>query len=250
MTDKRTGGPPKKPAVRQSRRHSPWPLVIVVALPIVSAVVGLPIWVTLALLVTGTVLLFLSPHLTAKHIRDPKKAWVQVMATFSRLQSAHAGLEQSPADTVARQQFAKLEAECLSLLNSRSDSEWGQDSAYVEKMRNEIVRMSTPVPDKAEGAPAPGPQTGSLEELKKQGMMFDVEFQAFSEKLKALATEKACGVLEAIAGFQLQCRQGKLTQTDFHAALRGLMERLDRGDGEAAPQPVTPAEPRHGAAGG
>jgi hypothetical protein len=248
VTDKDTGGSPKVPKVRESRRHSPWPLVIVVALPIISALIRLPLLVTVVLLVLGTVLLMLSPHLGEKRARDPKKAWFQLMATFARLQSAHAALEQSPADAAARQRFAKLEAECRSLLNSRPDSAWGTDSDYAATIRKQIAEMSAPVPDKVEGpAPAPVSQTGRLEELRQAGVMSDSEFQSLSERFKALAAEKACAMLETIAGLQLQCRQATMTEEDFHVALRGLLERLDHGDGEAAPRPVAPAEPGQGA---
>lgn len=251
MTNRKTASSPKVPAARESRRHSPWPLVIVVAVPIISVLLRLPLLVTLALLVVGTVLLLFSPHLAGKHVSDPKKAWFQLMATFARLQSAHAALEQSPANAAILQRFAKLHAECVSLLKSRPDSDWGADTDYVATIRKEITEMSAPAPDNAGSpAPAPSPETGRLEELRKQGVIFDVEFQAFSKRFKALAAEKACGVLDAIAGYELQCRQGTLTQADFHAALRGLLERLDHGDGAAAPQPVTPAQPGQGAAGG
>jgi hypothetical protein len=121
----------------------------------------------------------------------------------------------------------------------------------VTKIRKEVADLSASVPDvNAAPEPAEGPHAAQLKELRKQGVMSELEFQMVSDKLRTLATEKACGVLEAIAGFQLQCRQGTLTQVDFHAALRGLLERLDQGNGTAAPQPVTPARPGPGAAGG
>jgi len=249
LTDKKTGGSSKKPAVRATRRHSPWPLVIVVAVPVASALLRLPLWVTLVLLLTGTVLLFFSPHLAEKRVSDPKKAWIQLMAFFARLQSAHAALRQSPNNVAARQQFDRLEAECLSLLNSRPDSDWGQDSGYVETIRKQIAEMSAA--DKVEGpAPAPSPETGRLEDLRKQGPMSDSEFGTLSEKLKVLAAEKASALLEAIAGFQLQYRQGAIAEESFHAALWGLLDGLDHGDADAAPKPVTPAQPGDGAVGG
>ena len=251
MTDKETGRPTKVPAVQESRRHSPWPLVIVVAIPIVTVLFRLPIWVTMIVLIVETVLLVLSPHLREKRVSDPKKAWLLLVATFSRLQSAHAALRHSPADAAARLRFAKLEAECLSLLGSRTDSDWGTDSGYVTKIRKEVADLSASVPDvDAAPEPAESRHAAQLKELRKQGVMSELEFQMVSDKLRTLATEKACGVLEAIAGFHLQCRQGTLTQVDFHAALRGLLERLDQGNGTAAPQPVTPARPGPGAAGG
>jgi hypothetical protein len=251
VTNKKTRGSPKKPAVRKSRRHSPWPLVIVVALPIISAVLHLPLLVTLALLVVGTVLLMLSPHLAAARVRDPKKAWLQLMATFARLQSAHAALEQSPADAATRQRFAKLEAECRSLLNSRPDSAWGADSDYAATIRKQVAGMSAPAPDKVEGsAPAAVSPTGRLEELRRAGVMSDGEFQALSERVEALAAEKAFAIIETIAGLQLQCRQAAMTEEDFHVALRGILERLDHGARATAAKSVTPAQPGQGAAGG
>ena len=249
MTDRKTGSSPKKPAVRESRRHSPWPLVIVVALPIISFLLRLPLWVTLVLLLLGTVLLFFSPHLSEKSVSDPKKAWLQLLATFNRLQSVYAALRESPADAATRQRFATLEAECLALLNSRPDSDWGTDSGYVAKIRKEIAEMSAP--DKVEGpGPAPSPEAVRLAELRKQGPMTDNEFHAFSDKLKVLAAEKAQGVLEAVAGFQLQYRQGALTEENLHAALWSLLGGLYHADGDAVPRPVTPAQPGQGAAGG
>jgi len=40
--------------------------------------------------------------------------------------------------------------------------------------------------------------------LRKQGLLFDSALQAFSERLKALASERACDVLAAICGFHLE----------------------------------------------
>ncbi len=243
MTDNGTSNHPKLAKSSRDRRHSPWPLVIVVALPVMSLIFGLPMWVILILLVMGTVLLFFSPHLAERRVRDPKKAWVQLMATFGRLQSAHAALTQTPNDAAARARFDKLYAECDLLLNSRTDAEWGADSGYVAKIRKGVADMSAPIPEKAEvPPPASGPEAARLEELKKQGPMLESEFQAFSGRLRALATDKACGMLETISGYQLQCRQGTMKEEDFHAAIRGLLERLDLGGTEVVPKPATPAQ--------
>jgi hypothetical protein len=222
-----------------------------VALPIISAVLRLPLLVTLALLVTGTVLLMFSPHLAAKHVRDPKKAWLQLMATFARLQSAYAALEQSPADAAARRKFAGLAAECLSLLNSRPDSDWGADSDYAAMIRKQIAHMSAPIQDKVDGpSAAPSPETERLEDLRKRGLISESEFQALSGKLKVLAADKARGLVETISELQLQYRQGGLTEENLRAALRSLLGGLDHGDSAAAPKPAKRAQPGQGAAGG
>jgi hypothetical protein len=209
------------------------------------------LWVTLVLLLVGTVLLFFSPHLSEKRVSDPKKAWLQLMAYFARLQSVHAALRESPADAAARQRFATLHAECLSLLGSRPDSDWGTDASYVVKIRKEIAEMSAPAPDKVDGpGQGPSPEAVRLAELRKQGPMTDNEFHAFSDKLKVLAADKAQGVLEAVAGFQHQYREGALTEENLHAALWSLLGGLYHAENDAVPKPVTPAPPDQGATGG
>jgi len=237
--EKDTGGPPKVPA-RRDRRHSPWPLVIVVALPLLSAVLGLPMWVTLLLLVIGTVLLAFSPHLAARHIGDPKKAWTLLLASFTRLKSVYAALRESPADAVARERFSKLQNECLSLLNSRPDSDWGANSGYAAKLKGEIVAMSDSVSSEG-GGPAPSGQIAKLADLMRQGLLSDPQFRAFSERFKVMTAAKACDVLETMAGLRLQCEQGVMTRADYHAAVWSLLEKLDRGESDATQRPATPA---------
>ncbi|MBM3331110.1 hypothetical protein FJY68_04560 [candidate division WOR-3 bacterium] len=144
------GGSSPKPKVRRSRRNSPWPFVIVLGLPILTAVFGLSLWVTTALLLTGTVLLLFSPHLGQKRARDPKKAWFQLMEVFTRLRTAHAALMQSPADAAARLKFTQLETECRELLSSRLDSDWGTDVSYVEAVKKELTEMPAPAAAPAE----------------------------------------------------------------------------------------------------
>ena len=249
MTEKARPASVKLPAVRQSRRQSPWPIVIVVALPILTVILGLPIWVTLAVLVTWTVLLAFSPHLRERRVTDPKKAWLQLMAYFARLQKAHAALKESPADAAALERFAKLQSECLELLGSRPDSGWGKDAAYVAKVRKEIADMSAAVEGETEcPTPAPSRQTERLEELKRQGPMTDPEFRKLAEKLGDLAADAANRVLEAVAGYQLQYRQKAVTEENFHAALWGLLDSLDHGDSMAESRPAATVRPEVSAA--
>ena len=242
MTDKGTGGSSRVPQGQRSRRRSPWPLVIVAALPLLSLLFGLPISVTLVLLIVGLVLLAFSPHLPERRHRDPKQAWLHLMACYTKLQSAHAALKASPFDATARQRFSKLEAECLSLLGSRSDSDWGADSSYAVKVRNEIVAMSASVSLEG-GNPAPAPRTEieQLAEMNRQGVISDPQFQAFSQRFTVMTAEKARGVLETIAELRLQCQKGAMAQAAYHAAVWDLLDRLDRGDSDATQRPATPA---------
>jgi hypothetical protein len=244
VIDKTGSVSPKPPAVRQSRRHSPWPIVIVVALPIFAVLLRLPMWVTLVVLVVGTVSLAFSPHLRERRVSDPRKAWLQLMAYFARLQSAHAALKESPADAAALERFAKLQAECLALLSGRRDSEWGKDADYVAKVRKEIADMSASVEVQNEGpAPASSQEAGRLGELKRQGPMSDGEFSVLSEKLKVMAADKASTVLEAVAAFQLQYRERTVTEEGFHAVLWNLLDNLGQGDSMAQSRPAATAQP-------
>jgi hypothetical protein len=214
-----------------------------VALPILTVLMQLPIWVTLVVLVTGTVLLAFSPHLRERRVSDPKKAWLQLMAYFARLQSAHTALKESPADAAALERFAKLQAECLALLSSRRDSDWGKDASYVAKVRKEIADMSAAVEVETESpAPTQTPQATRLEELKRQGPMTDPEYHKLAEKLNVLAADAANRVLEAVAGYQLQYRQKVVTEEKLHAALWGLLDSLEHRDCGVPPMPATPAE--------
>lgn len=243
MTDEDTGGTPKAPAGRKNRRHSPWPLVIVVALPILSAILHLPALVTLVLLLLGTALLVFSPHLAEHRPVDPKKAWTQLVASHARLKSAHAALMESPSDPAARKRYSTLLDECLTVLNSRPESDWGPNSVYVPKIRSEIEAISAPVAlGGGNPAPVPSEEIGRLADLRKQGLISDRELNAFSERFKLLAAEKACGVLDTIAGLHLQCREGAMAEEDYHAALWSLLDKLDHEDGAAAPKPATPTQ--------
>jgi predicted 3-demethylubiquinone-9 3-methyltransferase (glyoxalase superfamily) len=169
MSVREEPGCPQVPAGRARQLSSLARLAIVVGLPFLSAFVGVPLWFTLLLLLGLAVLLFVGPHLSRRSHSDPKQAWMQLMGSFVRLQSAYCDVQQSPANAVARGQFSTLEERCLSLLGSRADSDWGSDSQYAAKIRNEIAAMSAEV--RANGtypASTPGQGIDSAAETGKQ----------------------------------------------------------------------------------
>jgi len=231
---------PKAPAGQQKRRIKLWLLIVVMAIPLLSAIAGLPLWFTLLLLVAGAAFLAFGPHFKEKHHPDPEKAWTQLMTAYVKLKSAYAARKESPADAEVGKRFSKLVDECMALLNSRPESDWGTNSGYVSKVRKEIVEMSAAASSKGEGpAPAPSEEIGRLKELMRQGLLADNEFQAFSERFKVMTAERARGVLEAMAGLDVQCREGAMTKADYHVALWKLLEKVDRRDDAAAPGPPT-----------
>jgi hypothetical protein len=202
------------------------------------------LWISLAVLVVGTVLLAFSPHLRARRAKDPKEAWLQLMAYFARLQSAHAALKAAPDDAAVLQRFAKLQAECLAILESRPDSAWGKDAGYVAKVRKEIADMSAAVEGQIESpAPAPTPQATRLEELRKQGPMTEPEYHKLAEKVGALAAGEADSLLEAVAAFQQQYREKTMIEERFHAALWDLLDKPDNGVSNVPPMPAAQVQP-------
>ena len=235
-TDKGPSGSGPRAAVRRSRRNSLWPLVIVVAVPLLAVVLGLRLMYTALLLIAGTVLLAFSPHLRGGDIRDPKRAWAHLVACYTSLQAAHAALQRSPADAGARRRFMDVLDECESLLRSRPGKDWGSDVEYVAKVGSEVEALASLVPGPAAGPePKAGPELGPLTDLRLQGLISESEFRAFSARLSTMAADKMWDVLETIAGFRFQCGQRTLTEADFHAALQGLLCRLDEPDGGVAP---------------
>ena len=235
-TDRGPSGSGPRAAVRRSRRNSLWPLVIVVAVPLLSVVLGLRLVYTALLLMVGTALLAFSPHLRGGGTRDPKRAWAHLVACYTRLQAAHAALQRSPADADARRRFRDVLDECESLLRSRPGEDWGSDVEYVAKLGSEVEALAAWAPD-ATAVPEPkaGPELGPLTDLRLQGLISESEFRAFSARLSTMAADKMWDVLETIAGFRFQCGQRTLTEAGFHAALHGLLCRLDEPDGGVAP---------------
>jgi hypothetical protein len=222
---------PKAPAGQEKRRIRLWLLVIVMVIPLLSAILGLPLWFTLLLLVAGAAFLAFGPHFKEKHHPDPDKAWTQLMAAYVKLKSAYAARKESLSDAEAGKRFSKLVDECMSLVSSRPESDWGANSGYVAKLRNEIVAMSAAASSNGEDPePAPSEEIGQLEKLMRQGLLADNEFQAFSERFKVMTAERARGVLEAIAKLDSQCRERVMTKADYHVALWRLLEKVDRGE--------------------
>jgi hypothetical protein len=64
--------------------------------------------------------------------------------------------------------------------------------------------------------------------LRKNGIISDSEFQAFSERFKLATGEKASSVIKAISELYEQHRKGAISEGNYHAALWSLLDKLDR----------------------
>jgi hypothetical protein len=231
LTEKDVSGSPKASARQEKRRIKLWLLAIVMVVPLLSLILGLPLWFTLLLLVAGAAFLAFGPYFKEKHHPDPEKAWTQLMAAHVKLKAAYAARRESPTDTEAGKRFSKLLRECVSLINSRPASDWGANTDYLAKVKKEITEMSVAVSGNGEGPePAPSKEIEKLRELMRKGLLADNEFQAFSERFKVMTVERAHGVLDAMAKLDFQVREEVMTKADYHVALWKLLERVDRGE--------------------
>lgn len=231
LTEKGVSGPRKAPAGQERRRIRLWLLGIVIGMPLLSLILGLPMWFTLVLLVAGAAFLAFGPYFKEKHHPDPNKAWTQLMAAYVKLKSAYGAWRESPNDAGAAKRFQQLRDECVSLVNSRPQSEWGANAGYLAKLKKEIAEMAVAASGNGAGPePAPSEEIEKLRELMRKGLLMDNEFQALSERFKVMAVERARGVLDAIEKLAFQVRQEVMTKADYHAAIWKLVEKVDRGE--------------------
>jgi len=143
VTDRSTGYCPQALAGPEKSRLNIWLVVAVVGLPLVAAAFRLPIWSSLLLLLAGVALLGLYHRLRAAREFDPKRSSAHLLAAYAGLQSARVALQESPSDADAQKRLSRHLGECLSLLRSCPDSDWGPHPDYLAKVREDVVRLAT-----------------------------------------------------------------------------------------------------------
>jgi len=96
-------------------------------------------------------------------------------------------------------------------------------------MRNKIHQMSSVLSTHRASLSIPVSQEiEKLAKLRKQGMISDHEFEAFSERFGVTTGEKAGGIIKAISDLYKQYKNGAMTEGNYHAALWSLLDKLDR----------------------
>jgi hypothetical protein len=123
--------------------------------------------------------------------------------------------------------FARSD-KALSILSedkSLKDSE--SIKADIEKMSNQIT-MLLGLKTTGNRAVLLGEEVEKLANLRKQGVISDHEFQAFSERFKLSTGEKASGVIRAISELYEQHQNGAISEGNYHGALWSLLDKLDR----------------------
>ena len=143
--------------------------------------------------------------------------------------------------------FTVLMDDCLSILNKRTDEEWGDEDLWiaslydescketyhqcvmpVKMVRNKVKQMASLVHMRASPPIPAGDEIQKLAFLREQGMISEDEFRAFSERFKLSKAEKVIGFIQAIKDLHSQYRGGAMTEGNYHAALWSLLDKLDR----------------------
>jgi hypothetical protein len=94
----------------------------------------------------------------------------------------------------------------------------------IEKMSNQItmvLAIQSPLVSL-------GDDIDKLATLRKNGMISEDEFQAFSERFKLSTGQKAQEIITAISELYEQRLHGAMSEGNYHAALWSLLDKLDR----------------------
>jgi hypothetical protein len=149
VTERSTGYAAQAPGRPKKSRLNIWLVVAVVVLPLAAASLRLPVWSSLLLLLAGVALLGLYYRMRAEQEVDPKRNAEELLAAYAGLQSARVALQESPSDADAQQRLSRHLAECLSLLRSCPESDWGPHPGYLARVREDVVRLALPTQDRA-----------------------------------------------------------------------------------------------------
>ena len=148
---------------------------------------------------------------------------------FKRLQEVYDHAKRSRVSKEEIDIFRQLADQCLTIINSRTDDGWGKSFRGVPSMRNKVQQMSLFVCGQpVHVSPAVSDEIEKLAALRKEGMISDHEFQAFSERFNLSTGEKARDIIGAIAKLHEQYAAGAMSQGNYHAGLWSLLDKLDR----------------------
>ena len=105
------------------------------------------------------------------------------------------------------------------------------DKNDIPRIKDEISKMSHQI-SMLSAVSAPrvslGDEIDKLASLRQNGLITDIEFKAFSERFGLSTGEKANSIINAISKLSEQHKQGAMAEGNYHAALWGLLDKLDR----------------------
>lgn len=104
------------------------------------------------------------------------------------------------------------------------------DMDDIPRLKNKLEKMSNQITLVAARSPkvSTGEEIDKLAALRKQGLISDMEFKAFSERFSLSTGDKASSIIKAISSLSEQRKQGAMMEGNYHAALWSLLDKLDR----------------------
>ncbi len=155
---------------------------------------------------------------------------VKIESLFKQMKNIYANARKGDITRPIADKFFGCADKALAMIPTIPAKGWDEQElikAEIEKMSNQITLLlgmhaaNTHVASLAE-------EVEKLATLRKQSIISDSEFQAFSERFKLSTGEKASSVIKSISELYDQHRKGAILEGNYHAALWSLLDKLDR----------------------
>jgi hypothetical protein len=154
--------------------------------------------------------------------------WETLQKLFSRLSVVYEAAKAGTIDKASVDAFADYVDKSFSIINSRTQFRWGPLSRDVAELRDQIQQASLYVATRSGHPIAVGAEIEKLASLRQQGMISAHEFDAFSDRFRVSTGQKARDIIMAISQLHEEHQRGALSEGNYHAALWGLLDKLDR----------------------
>jgi predicted Zn finger-like uncharacterized protein len=154
----------------------------------------------------------------------------KIEALFKQMKDIYANARKGDITRPIADKFFSCSDEALAMIPTTPVKGWEEQilmKVEIEKMSNQIT-MLLGLHATTTRVASLGEEIEKLATLRKQGVISDSEFQAFSERFKLATGEKASSVIKAISELYEQHRKGAILEGNYHAALWSLLDKLDR----------------------
>jgi len=153
-----------------------------------------------------------------------KKEWRRLGRLFGEMRGIFANARKSEITKSDVDKFFDCADKALDMMSKKP---FKSDKEDIPSLKDEIDKMSSQI-SLLLAVRTPGKEIDKLAALRKNGMISDLEFRAFSERFKLSTGEKASGIIKAISELSRQYQQGAMLESNYHAALWAMLDKLDR----------------------
>jgi hypothetical protein len=153
-----------------------------------------------------------------------KKDWRRLGRLFGEMRCIFANARKGEITKSDGDKFFGCADKALDMMSKEPFKSNKED---IPSLKDEIDKMSSQI-SLLLAVRTPGKEIDKLAVLRKNGMISDLEFQAFAERFKLSTGEKASGIIKAISELSRQYQQGAMLESNYHAALWAMLDKLDR----------------------